>query len=573
MDGLQDLVVRTNFSPFDWAIIVVFLIVSTALGLWSKRYMKSMTDYAVAGRAVKPFLGTASIIAAEMGLVTVMYSAQKGFSNGFAAFHIALVAAIVSLIVGLTGFIIVPLRRTRVMTIPEFYEQRFGKGVRLTGGAILAFSGILNMGMFLKADSLFVTSVMGIFSDFELKIAMTVMLALVLGYTVMGGMIAVLVTDYMQFVVMAIGLVVTSVFLMGQYGWSDILSTVQTVRGDAGFNPFDQEGFGGAYVLWMVFLSLIGCCIWQTSVMRASSAEDEKVVRRTFALGSVGFLIRFLVPYFWGICAIVYIYQRPELARIFLGSGEAVKSDVTLRAMPVALSNLLPAGAIGVLTAGMLAAAMSTYNTYLHCWSTVLTQDVVAPLARREMSSRSRIYSARILMVLIGIFLLVWGLWYPLGEDLWDYMAVTGAIYFTGAFAVLLTGIYWPRASRTGAYAAFVCGFLAVAGLSPVQKVLGVQWRSEYVGLFTAALALTSMVGGSLMFPDGIGWKRARWRLAGLAAFGALISLAVTASWETLWTVLWLVGLAIFTVLAAVVTVGGAKDLVSLLQNLSSGGK
>ena len=54
----------------------------------------------------------------------------------------------------------------------------------------------------------------------------------------------------------------------------------------------------------------------------------------------------------------------------------------------------------------------------------------------------------------LGVFLLVWGLWYPLGEQLWDYMAVTGAVYFTGAFAVLVSGLYWPRASRTGAYAA-----------------------------------------------------------------------------------------------------------------------
>jgi solute:Na+ symporter, SSS family len=436
-----------------------------------------------------------------MGLVTVMYSAQKGFAMGFAAFHIALVAAVVSLVVGLTGFIVVPLRRSGVMTIPEFYERRFGKGVRLVGGAILAFSGILNMGMFLKADSLFVTSVMGVFSDFELKLAMTIMLALVLVYTMLGGMIAVLVTDYMQFVVMAIGLVVTSVFLMGQYGWSDILATVHAVRGEAGFNPFCQSGFGGPYVAWMFFLSLISCCIWQTSVMRASSAEDEKVVRKTFALGSVGFLIRFLVPYFWGICAMVYICQKPELARIFIEPKE-VPSSLSLRAMPIALSNLLPAGAIGILTAGMLAAAMSTYNTYLHCWSTVLTQDVVAPLRRREMSSRSRIVCARILMVFIGIFLLVWGLWYPLGEDLWDYMAVTGAIYFTGAFAVLLTGIYWPRASRAGAYGAFACGFLAVLGLSPVQAMLGLEWGSEFVGLGTVLLALIAMVGGSLLFPD-----------------------------------------------------------------------
>ena len=106
-------------------------------------------------------------------------------------------------------------------------------------------------------------------------------------------------------------------------------------------------------------------------------------------------------------------------------------------------------------------------------------------------------------MLFVGLFLLVWGLWYPLGEHLWDYMAVTGAVYFTGAFAVLVAGLYWPRASRAGAYGAFLCGFLALAGLKPVQKLLGVDWPSEYVGLTVVALAWIAMIAGSLLRPDG----------------------------------------------------------------------
>ena len=234
---MDTLAIHTNFGAIDWAIIIAFLVISTALGLWARRYIGGMEDYVVAGRAVKTYLGVATIIASEMGLVTVMYSAQKGFAGGFAAFHIAVVAAIVALIVGLTGFIVVPLRKMGVMTIPEFYERRFSPGVRLIGGAILAFSGILNMGMFLKADSLFVTSVMGMNSPTQLRIAMSIMLGLVLLYTMLGGMVAVLVTDYMQFIVMSIGLLATSFFLMNHYGWNNVVDTVVRLKGEAGFNP------------------------------------------------------------------------------------------------------------------------------------------------------------------------------------------------------------------------------------------------------------------------------------------------------------------------------------------------
>ena len=101
-----------------------------------------------------------------------MYSSQKGFTGGFAAFHIALVAGVVTLIVGLTGFIVVPLRRMKVMTIPEFYERRFGRGVRVLGGLILVLAGVLNMGMFLRAGSMFVVGLLGLGAGLELKIVM-----------------------------------------------------------------------------------------------------------------------------------------------------------------------------------------------------------------------------------------------------------------------------------------------------------------------------------------------------------------------------------------------------------------
>jgi solute:Na+ symporter, SSS family len=493
----------THFGRLDWGIVVLFLVGITLAGLWTKRYIRDLEGFLIAGRRVKGYLGVASIIASEMGLVTVMYSAQKGFTGGFAAFHIALAAALVALVIGLTGFIVIPLRKTGVMTIPEFYEWRFSRGARVLGGAVLAFSGILNMGMFLRADSLFVTSVMGFTSPTALNLAMTLMLGLVLLYTILGGMISVLVTDYLQFVLMAISLVAISLFLMGQMGWSAVVQGVASLKGEGGFNPFTAPEFGAPYVLWMLFLGLVSCALWQTAVIRASSAEDQQAVRRTFTWGSIGFLIRFMIPYFWGICALVYFAGQPSLREVFLPATGQPSSETTLRAMPVALSRLLPTGVLGLLTAGMLAAAMSTYNTYLHSWSMVLAQDVVAPLLGGRLSQRARIALTQGLMLLVGIFLLVWGLWYPLGEQLWDYMAVTGAVYFTGAFAVLVGGLYWRRASRAGAYAAFLCGILALVGLKPVQQQLGVDWRSEYVGLATVALACVAMAAGSLLRPDG----------------------------------------------------------------------
>ena len=133
----------------------------------------------------------------ELGLITVMYSAEKGFKGGFAAFHIAVLAGIVTFVIGVTGFIVAPLRQAGVLTIPEYYGLRYGKRTQILGGVILAFGGILNMGLFLKVGSMFIVAVTGLSDQgWALPAVMTALLALVLIYTVLGGMISVIVTDY-----------------------------------------------------------------------------------------------------------------------------------------------------------------------------------------------------------------------------------------------------------------------------------------------------------------------------------------------------------------------------------------
>ena len=118
-----------KLSYIDWTIIGCYLVVSLGLGLFFSKKIKSMVDFIGAGRKIGLYLGVASMAGTEMGLITIMYSAQKGFTGGFAAFHIAVVALIVTFLVGVSGFIVVPLRKLKVLTIPEFYERRFNKKV------------------------------------------------------------------------------------------------------------------------------------------------------------------------------------------------------------------------------------------------------------------------------------------------------------------------------------------------------------------------------------------------------------------------------------------------------------
>ncbi len=341
------------------------------------------------------------------------------------------------------------------------------------------------------------------------------LLILVLFYTILGGMISVVITDYVQFVVLSFGLLLACGFAVTEVGWTNVVDTVRTVHGRAWFDPFDDEGFGLSYVAWMIFtFGLVSCAVWPTAVMRACAAESTRVVKRLYIWSSIGFMTRFIIPQFLGICALAYLWHEPAAReQLFTAQGVIVDdSELTLQAMPVLLSRILPVGVIGLIGAGMLAAFMSTHDSYLLCWASVLVEDVVNPIAGGTLTTRTRLTLARVFIFMIGIVLIVWSLWYPLGQDMLDYLAVSGAVYFTGAFSVLVFGLYWRRASRLGAYLALVAGLCAVAGLGPVKSLLhlteddlGVDVTSAHIGLATTVLALVLMVVGSLVSPDRTG--------------------------------------------------------------------
>jgi len=495
---------ETNFATLDWIIVFAYLSISLVIGLYVRKYVVNMAGYITAGRGLGTCLGIATLTGTEMGLVTVMYSAQKGFTGGFAAFHIALVAGVVTFFVGISGFIVGKLRGTGVLTIPEYYSQRFDKKTRILGGIMLALGGILNMGLFLKVGSLFIVGVCGLSqTGWALPGVMIFLLVLVLIYTVMGGMFSVVVTDYIQFVVLSAGLLITTGLAIYHIGWDTMFQVVAENMGEAGFNPLTTGGgFGAEYVLWMAFTAgLVSCALWPTAVARALAAEDVATVKKQYMFSSISFMVRFLVPNFLGIAAFVFIaVKAPEIKAAFFPTDGSAPMD-NLYAMPILLGRIIPSGLLGLISASMIAAFMSTHDSYLLVWSSVITQDIIAPI-RGGMSTKGRILCTRVSIVVIGLYILYWGLMYKGSDDIWDYMAVTGAIYFTGSFAVLVGGLYWKRASSTGAFMALLSGLGAILGLGPVQQMLGLDIPGARVGLTTVVFSVLVMIIASLLFPD-----------------------------------------------------------------------
>ncbi len=167
---------------------------------------------------------------------------------------------------------------------------------------------------------------------------------------------------------------------------------------------------------------------------------------------------------------------------------------------------VVPTGFLGLMIAGMLAASMSTYSSYMLAWSSVATRDIIAPLCRNGLSESSTILFTRIIALLIGIFLLIFGLLYEIPATAFQYLALTGAIYGAGALGCAAGGLYWKKANRVGAYASLVMGALAPLAfliLTSVRESLP-GWMIfltdvNVSGFLSFVLAAGGMILGSLL--------------------------------------------------------------------------
>jgi len=478
----------TNFNwLLDGSIVGLYLLVTMVAGLMVRKYVGKVEHFLVAGREMDVYLGIASLAATEFGIVTCMYTAQNGYEKGFAGATPGILMAIAMAVVGLTGFVIKPLRDSGVITIPELLDKRFGPRVRWAAGVVIVLGGLLNMGVFLRTGGQFLVLVAGLDVRY-LEIMMTVLLVGVAVYTILGGMLSVLVTDFLQFVVMSLGLILVTILILMNVGWERLVTTVETHYGAGGFNPFVNPTMGWQYVLFNLMLNTAAVLTWQTIIARVLAAKDTKTGRRVYTRTSFFFVCRFLIPGIWGIAALATL-------------GPVAN---TLEAMPRYLSTAVPAGLMGILIAAMLAADMSTDSSYMLTWCSVIYNDILAPFRKQPWSERKGLFWNRTIIAVIGIFLLLYGLWYPLKGDLWTYLGVTGTIYLASISVLLIACCYWKRANSWGAVASII-----VSAVIPVSYLVMEQLPSTvaiaksigpyYSGIATYVLSGAAMVIGSLL--------------------------------------------------------------------------
>lgn len=430
-----------NFSLWDWMLASLYIVIAFLVGIAARKRIKNVADFLVAGRQIRFHLGVASLVATELGLVTVMYFAEQGFRYGFAAFIIGIIWSAAYLLIGSTGFIVERVRRLEIMTITEYFELRYSKGVRALGATLLIVAGVLSLGVFLKLGAVFMVHFTNIPAT-AIHLTMTILVVVVVVYTVLGGMVSVVITDFLQFILLTIGMLLATFFVFKQHGVLGIFEQAGSLYGSTAFDPISHPEYGWSFIAYWSVFAIAGCTLWQPVAQRVLAAQKPELNKAVFRATSLMFLGRAFLPIIWGIGAAIYLGAQFDPAA----------------GMPRFLSEIFPIGMLGFFLAGMFAASMSTDSSYMLAWSSVIVQDIIGPWRKDGISDKARVLLARLFVVIIGALMLIFGIWHELKGSAFRYLLDVTTIYYAGGLAVLVAGLYWKRANTPGAYLAFIFG-------------------------------------------------------------------------------------------------------------------
>jgi SSS family solute:Na+ symporter len=303
---------------------------------------------------------------------------------------------------------------------------------------------------------------------------MAALLAIALFFVFSGGQIAVMVTDFLQGAFINFALIAIVLFLIVTVDWNSIDTALRGAPRDASLiNPFHTSqvrDFNFWYFLIGVAGVIYGTMSWQGTQAYNASAENAHEAKMAGALGLWRVLPQSILLAFVPIVAYTVLHHpdyagvREAIAPVLQNAEtEAIRSQLQA---PMVLQRLLPTGLLGVFLALMLCASITTFDTYLHSWGSILVQDVIIPLRGRPLEPRAHLRALRLAILFVALFIFGFSLVFRQTQYIFLFFAITGAIFAGGSGAVIIGGLYWKRGTAAAGWAAMTTGsVIAVGGI------------------------------------------------------------------------------------------------------------
>ena len=459
------------------SFIVLYLMASIAIGLYAATRVKNTADYAVAGRSLPLAVVIATTFATWFGSETVLGVPGQFVKENLGGIVEDPFGAGMCLI--LVGFFFArKLYRRNIITIGDYYRQRFGRVVEVLCSLIIIFSYLGWVGAQITALGL----VFNLLSQGAISLAwgMTIGTLVVLVYTLYGGMWSVALTDFVQMIVITVGLLAIAWFAAGMAGGADKVIDYAAREGKFQFLPT------GGLKEWLFFIGaaitmMLGSVPQQDVFQRVMSSKDEDTAVRGPIIGGSLYILFAFVPMFVVVAALMVL---PETQGMLADDPQRVLPTLVLEHMPV----VLQVAFFGAL----LSAIMSTASATMLAPSTTFVENILRNL-RPGMSDQQTLKAMRISVLVFTVCVLVYSITME-GSSIYELVAGAYQVPLVGAFVPLAFGVYWKRATTQGALLAVVMG-LGVWLLWVASPMLHEAFPQQLAGVLAA---ITGMVGGSL---------------------------------------------------------------------------
>jgi solute:Na+ symporter, SSS family len=459
--------------------VAFYLAVTIAIGLIASSRVQNSADYMVAGRSLPLYMNMATVFATWFGAETVLSVSATFAKDGLQGIPGDPFGASVCLVLAALLFAKL-FYRMNLMTIGDFYKKRYGQSVEvITSFAIVAsYLGWTSAQM--TALGLVIHVLSG--GAVALNTAIVIGAAVVLIYTVFGGMWSIAFTDLLQTIVILVGLSLVAWLVSDMAGGAQKVIAQAAADGKFNFMPEDSKGWwamAGAF-----FAFAFGSVPQQDVFQRMTSAKNEQTaVRGTIYGGLIYFCFAF-VPIFIAYAAVV---ADPAVAKLF-GSDDAREIQ---KVLPDLVLNKMPLWAQVMFFGALLSAILSTASGALLAPTSLFTENVLKPFAPK-MNDKQFLFTLRIILVTFTAIALL----FALNSTSTMYEMVQNAYNVTlaGAFIPLLAGAYWKRATTQGALFSAIGGLVVWLGcmnLAPEALI-----PANLMGLFASAVF---MLLGSLM--------------------------------------------------------------------------
>ena len=458
-------------------LVIVYLLVTIAIGLMAAKRVKNSSDFAIAGRHLPMAMIVTTTFATWFGSETVLGIPAKFVNGGLhGVVEDPFGAGFCLIFVGL--FFAGKLYKMTLLTISDYFRERYGRTVEVACSIIIMVSYL----GWVSAQVTALGLVFHLLSDgvVSMELGMVIGVVSILAYTLFGGMWSVAVTDFIQMIILVLGLSILAVFAADQAGGADKVVALAISQDMFKFWP-EPNMKDILFFFASAITIMLGSIPQQDVFQRVMSANSLKAATQGPVIGGICYILFAFVPMFLVVSAMLIMPE--QAATLIADDPQKVLPTLVMTQMPFVMQVLF--------FGALLSAIKSCASATLLAPSVTFTENIWRQF-RPHQSDQQELRAMRVTVLVFSMVVLGYAIRMQ-GTSIYEMVSGAYQVPLVGAFVPLTFGLYWKRATTQGAIFALVFGLLTW-GLFLVTPA-GEEFPAQLAGVLAS---LTGMLVGSL---------------------------------------------------------------------------